>query len=593
MGLAVVVAGSPCSGKTTLGAAIASDLKAVLIDKDTLEWPLANAALVAAGLQAHAHDSELYTKVLKHAAYETMERVAEQNATCGLPVVLVAPFSSHVKDKLWQSRLQARLGVEKVLVLWVTARHDVLLARKAARATGRDQVDGPAGDPTLFAAAESARTLPVGPHSVLDTTHVAESDMHALALQTLHGLLDSRDQQAPPTTGGVVCAGHACIDVIMEQCAELPSREGYAAVERFSLSPGGAVSNTAMQLARLGVAVDAMTVLGDDEFGRLLLSAWQDAGVCTRYVTSTGLAATSCAALPVYKVDSKRAVYACQGSNATITGADLLPKAELMCHHQFFALGYPHIMPLMQGSPLRKFLAQVAEHVPVALDVNEAFEDETLPLGPEPTPWPVAVFHCNLEEAAACLGRKQSLMEKAAVAAGVSASQVSLEAWISAEDVEQLALELIDKGIGIVLITLGENGAFGASCDEARLRTLLRQSCPTDLSALAGHRALVPAYAPLGAVNSVGAGDCFLAGVLAALCHFSSVLPDQIGDSSSTPSLETILRCGCASSLYRVDTGRISSSSPVFPVLLHEVLEGSLKESGLANSSLSTLCRRE
>ena len=47
----MVVAGSPCSGNTTLGAAIASDLKAVLIDKDTLEWPLANAALVAAGLR--------------------------------------------------------------------------------------------------------------------------------------------------------------------------------------------------------------------------------------------------------------------------------------------------------------------------------------------------------------------------------------------------------------------------------------------------------------------------------------------------------------------------------------------------------------
>ena len=52
---------------------------AALVDKDTLEWPLANAALVAGGEAADAHDCELYTKTLKAAAYETCLRVAEQN----------------------------------------------------------------------------------------------------------------------------------------------------------------------------------------------------------------------------------------------------------------------------------------------------------------------------------------------------------------------------------------------------------------------------------------------------------------------------------------------------------------------------------
>jgi hypothetical protein len=46
---AVVIAGSPCAGKTTLAAAMATQLRAVLIDKDTVEWPLANEALAAAG----------------------------------------------------------------------------------------------------------------------------------------------------------------------------------------------------------------------------------------------------------------------------------------------------------------------------------------------------------------------------------------------------------------------------------------------------------------------------------------------------------------------------------------------------------------
>ena len=59
---------------------------------------LANVALVGAGLPEYAHSSELYTTHLKQAAYETMERLAEQNAAVGVPVVLVAPFSSHVQD---------------------------------------------------------------------------------------------------------------------------------------------------------------------------------------------------------------------------------------------------------------------------------------------------------------------------------------------------------------------------------------------------------------------------------------------------------------------------------------------------------------
>jgi sugar/nucleoside kinase (ribokinase family) len=208
----------------------------------------------------------------------------------------------------------------------------------------------------------------------------------------------------------------------MEQCDELSSREGYAAVERFQLTPGGAVSNTAMQLASLGVTVEAMTVLGNDDFGRLLREAWRQAGVrADKFVQLTDDAPTSCAALPVYKADSKRAVYACPGSNTTIDGEMLLPRAPnggpdyaMLAAHKFFVLGYPHIMPKLQGSSLRAFLVAVARHCAVALDVNEAYDHPQLPLGPRGRGTaegkevfaPVAVLHCNLEEAAACLNRK-------------------------------------------------------------------------------------------------------------------------------------------------------------------------------------------
>eukprot|EP00629_Pelagomonadales_sp_RCC1024_P005757 CAMPEP_0119281862 /NCGR_PEP_ID=MMETSP1329-20130426/25655_1 /TAXON_ID=114041 /ORGANISM="Genus nov. species nov., Strain RCC1024" /LENGTH=93 /DNA_ID=CAMNT_0007282501 /DNA_START=48 /DNA_END=326 /DNA_ORIENTATION=+ len=84
----LVIAGSPASGKTTLAALVARRLGAALVDKDTLEWPLANAALEAKGLPRDAHDAPYYGATLKPLAYETCFRVAEQQRC---DTVIVAP----------------------------------------------------------------------------------------------------------------------------------------------------------------------------------------------------------------------------------------------------------------------------------------------------------------------------------------------------------------------------------------------------------------------------------------------------------------------------------------------------------------------
>lgn len=90
----------------------------------------------------------------------------------------------------------------------------------------------------------------------------------------------------------------------------------------------------------------------------------------------------------------------------------------------------------------------------------------------------------------------------------------------------------MQQGCGIVVITLGPHGCFGASADETRLQKLLGDAYPNcTQSVFAGQRVLVPAFACEGTVNSVGAGDSFLAGVVAALCYYSEVRdsapPDQ------------------------------------------------------------------
>ena len=60
--------------KTDVNAVLTPTLHCsqAIVDKDTLEWPLANCALSLGGLEKHAHDSKTYIEQIKPATYETV-----------------------------------------------------------------------------------------------------------------------------------------------------------------------------------------------------------------------------------------------------------------------------------------------------------------------------------------------------------------------------------------------------------------------------------------------------------------------------------------------------------------------------------------
>ncbi len=69
----------------------------------------------------------------------------------------------------------------------------------------------------------------------------------------------------------------ACIGECMVELCERPDGS-------LSRGFGGDTLNTAIYLARLGVAVDYVTALGDDPFSAEMLNAWQQEGVGTGLV---------------------------------------------------------------------------------------------------------------------------------------------------------------------------------------------------------------------------------------------------------------------------------------------------------------------
>jgi len=235
----------------------------------------------------------------------------------------------------------------------------------------------------------------------------------------------------------------------------------------------------------------------------------------------------------VYKRDGKRAVYCAQGWNAALS-----LDAAAAGSYDVAVVGYPHVMPSLRGAPLRAFCrAASAAGCCVALDVNEAFDAADAPLGAAPDAYAdVGVFHGNLDEAAACAGAKTRLLAAAGAAD-------SLEAAVDRAAVRAVAAALARRGAGLVLITLGPRGAYGAAGDAATLRRALGRACPADVSKLAGASCFRAAFAVDGRVNSVGAGDAFLAGCVAALLGGAADLP-------------TILDLGLASACFKVDDAR-------------------------------------
>ena len=134
---AVVVAGPPGSGKSTLGALLAGRLGAALLDLDTATADLT--AVVAHLLGVDDLDDPALARATRAARYATITAVAEENLRLGLGVVLVAPFTSERRDPAAWAALAARLEAAggRPCLVWLdldaTAVEDRIRRRGARR----------------------------------------------------------------------------------------------------------------------------------------------------------------------------------------------------------------------------------------------------------------------------------------------------------------------------------------------------------------------------------------------------------------------------------------------------------------------------
>lgn len=137
----ILVGGVPGSGKTFIGKAIAEQLQASYLDKDTLTESLSEALLVALGSSKDDRESEIYVNQVKSLEYKTLMDTAIENMQVGNKyVVCTAPFLNHFNDADWLACVKEKsleLGYN-VLLVWLTSDLETAKSRIVNRNAERD-----------------------------------------------------------------------------------------------------------------------------------------------------------------------------------------------------------------------------------------------------------------------------------------------------------------------------------------------------------------------------------------------------------------------------------------------------------------------
>jgi predicted kinase len=136
---ALLIAGPPASGKSTVGASLARTLGATLIDQDVAIGPLLS--VIGSLVDIDDVDDPRLATLTRADRYETISCLAEDNLRLGNTVLLVAPFTEERKNLQAWGELHHRLhraGAGAVTMIWLYLSRDELLRRLRARRADRD-----------------------------------------------------------------------------------------------------------------------------------------------------------------------------------------------------------------------------------------------------------------------------------------------------------------------------------------------------------------------------------------------------------------------------------------------------------------------
>ncbi|MBD0355038.1 MAG: carbohydrate kinase [Rubrobacteraceae bacterium] len=299
--------------------------------------------------------------------------------------------------------------------------------------------------------------------------------------------------------GRIVAIGEVVADIYRDEsssAAELP----------FTARPGGAPANVAVAAARLGEEAAFAGSVGRDLFGDFILRALEAEGVQTSAVRRCEPPTRTSLAFVEIGEDGDRSFTFYRSDPA----ADELISAEDISEELLSGVSFLNFGSiLLIKEPARSAVHKAAHlardlNVPTAFDVN--FREHL---------WP------GVEAAREAV---DPLLDLSTI---VKLGDDEVAPLLGTESTEEAAQELLGRGVSLVLVSLGPEGAFYATQE------------------FSGQ---VPAF-EVEVVDATGAGDAFLA---ATLVHLSE---DPIGSFDEEQVREAVLRGTAAGALACTDYG--------------------------------------
>ncbi len=273
----------------------------------------------------------------------------------------------------------------------------------------------------------------------------------------------------------VVTLGEAMVLLIANEPGPLD------AVRSFHKSTAGAETNVAIGLARLGLHVGWVSRLGDDSFGRYLLSVMRAEGIDCSRVTVDASAVSGMMLKSLTTAGEDASIeYHRRGSAASALSAHDLDAAWLRSARHLHLTGvHAAVSPACYAAGERAIALMRAAGRTISFDPNL-----------RPALWPSPTVMAERLNALA--------FQCDWVLPGIAEGHI----LCGSDDPARIARFYLARGVQVVIVKLGAEGAYWATQDAA---------------------GRVPAFPVAQVVDTVGAGDGFAVGVISALLEGDSV----------------------------------------------------------------------
>ncbi|MBN1642115.1 MAG: carbohydrate kinase family protein [Anaerolineae bacterium] len=282
-----------------------------------------------------------------------------------------------------------------------------------------------------------------------------------------------------------------------------------------ALSTGGAVSNTGLNLKRLGIDTRLMGKIGDDLFGRAILDIVRRYGPELADGMIVDARETSSYTVVIDPPHIDRMFLHCGGANHTFGAADV--RYDILAQARLFHLGYPPLLGRLYADRGREMIEvfRRAKATGVTTSLDMAMPDPAGPSGR--VDWAGIMARCmpavdlflpSAEEWLFMVDRERYDRLSSSVGAE------GMLAALSVDEVRALGRRALEMGAKVVLLKLGERGVYLRTADGL---DDLGRAAPGNVAAWEGRELWAPCFVPDALVGTTGAGDATIAGFLAAL----------------------------------------------------------------------------